>query len=77
MTDKPLPQIVAEWPRNNHELIRVTLTEYRSQPVIDIRVHYHRQSEGWLPGRQGITVGTRHLSRLVEALKGAKQKANK
>lgn len=73
-----LPLIIAQWPRNIRESLRVTLDEFRGRPIIDIRCWYWNEAGELKPGRSGITVSTRHLEQLaaaiVEAAKQAKER---
>ncbi len=69
------PIVVAEWPRNSREMVRVTLNEYRGHPTLDCRCWFSDEDGGFLPGRCGITLAIRHLPRLVQALREAEATA--
>jgi hypothetical protein len=60
--------ILAEWPRNSHEMIRVRLDEF----TIDLRV-WSRGCEGDLlkPTRAGLTLSVHHLPDLADAVNAA------
>lgn len=74
---RELPVIVAEWPRNKREVVRVTLDHYGGQPTLDCRCWYSDPESGFLPGRSGITLAIRHLPVLHEALGKAASEARR
>jgi len=76
MSDK-LPFVVAEWPRNKREIIRVTLDQFAGQPTLDCRCWYADSEGGLLPSRSGITPAARHLPLLAEALGNALSEARR
>lgn len=59
--------IIASWPKNARETLVVKLGEYGGRPICDVRTWY-RADDGLRPSRSGITLSTRHLSQLAEAL---------
>lgn len=67
--------IIASWPRNGRETIIVKLTEYQGRPICDIRTWYSVE-DGLRPGRSGITLSTKHLPQLAEALARASHLAS-
>lgn len=59
--------LIAEWEKNQRETLRVRLDEYQGRAIVDLRVWY--DDGGTLkPGRSGLTISTRHLPQLAEAL---------
>ena len=60
--------IIAEWPKNGRETLRVRLDCFKEQPVIDLRAWYEGSDGTLKPGRGGLTVGIRHLPALAEAI---------
>ena len=63
---------VAEWAKNERELVRVTLDEFNGRPIVDVRVWYRHAASGeQRPGRQGITMSARHLPALANAVNQA------
>ncbi len=60
--------IVAAWPKNSREEIRVRLDTYQGQPIICIRAWYPGKDGAMLPGKGGFTVATRHLPNLALAI---------
>jgi hypothetical protein len=66
-----IPLTIAEWPRNNRETIRVRLDTYNGRPVVDCRAWYHDAAGELRPGRSGLTLSARHLSKLSDALAAA------
>ena len=75
MTNKPkidLPVIIAEWPRNSRETMRVQISRYQDREIFELRAYY-TDAEGELkPTKSGITLSLKHLpnaaASLVEAL---------
>lgn len=60
--------IIAEWPKNGRETLRVRLDCFKEQPVIDLRSWYRGSDGTWKPGRGGLTVSTRHIPQLADAI---------
>lgn len=77
MRPSPLPLVIAEWPRNARDLIRVQLTEYQGTPVIDVRSWYRDGAGFPKPSKTGITLGVGNLPRLAEALSDALAEAER
>ncbi|KAF2990151.1 transcriptional coactivator p15/PC4 family protein [Methylocystis sp. MJC1] len=62
------PVVIAEWPRNARETLRVSLAEFKGAPTVDLRVWYDDGAGRMKPGRQGVTLSTKQLPRLAEAV---------
>jgi hypothetical protein len=65
------PITVAEWVRNNREVIRVRLDRYNERETVDVRTWWRDAHGDMKPGRAGITLAIRHLPCLVTALNDA------
>lgn len=77
MTDAPaLPIVVAEWPRNAREIVRVTLDTFKGSPTINVRVWYRTPTGELKPGNKGLTLGISHLPNLSKAFIAAERQAN-
>ncbi len=63
-----LPLIIAEWPRNTRETIRVTLDQYQGHSTVDIRSWYSDSGGTAKPSNKGLTLGVSHLERLSDSL---------
>src|SRR5260370_1236310 len=70
-----LPIIVAEWPRNSRELIRISLDHFNTCFTIDIRCWWRDPKGIFRPGRDGLTLAVEHLPKLVDVLKNALERA--
>lgn len=70
-----LPIIVAEWPRNSRELVRIALDRYNKCFTIDIRSWWRDPDGNWRPGRCGLTLAVKHLPALANGLVQALQRA--
>jgi hypothetical protein len=68
--------IVAEWPKNRRETLRVRLDSYQGQAVICARAWYAGSDGTLKAGRGGLTVSIRHLPALANALAKAVETAN-
>jgi hypothetical protein len=69
------PIIIAEWPRNGREMVRVSLDRFNNCNTIDIR-SWWRDSDGTLkPGRSGLTLAVTHLPALADGLVDALRRA--
>jgi hypothetical protein len=68
--------IIAEWPKNGRETMRVRIDSFKDQAVIDCRAWYPGNDGVLRPGRGGLTVGLRHLPALANALAKAVETAN-
>lgn len=66
--------IVAEFPRNDRETIRIALDEYRGLNTVDVRVWW-RDGNELKPGKSGITTSVKNLPALAAALTLALAKA--
>lgn len=62
------PFLVTEFARNDREIVRVTIDQYRGHDVVSIRNFYQASGGEWKPGRGGMTMAVRHLPALIKAL---------
>jgi hypothetical protein len=67
--------VIREWPKNVRETLRVALDEFHGKSTIDVRCWYWTEAGELRPGRQGLTVSTRHLPALARALTEAAKAA--
>jgi hypothetical protein len=63
--------IVAEWPKNSRELLRVRIDEFMGQPVICVRAWYPDSNGIMMPGKGGLTIGIKHLPALADSFNNA------
>jgi hypothetical protein len=63
-----LPIIIAAWPHNNHEIIRVTLDRFSNHFTIDVRRWWHDDGGILRPSRDGLTLSVKHLPALANGL---------
>ena len=66
-----LPVIIAEWQKNSRETLRVQISEYKGQQLIDCRSWYADTNGNLKAGRGGLTISVRHLPQLAKALSDA------
>lgn len=62
---------IAQWDKNDREVIRVALSEFRGKPTIEARVWYRDPAGELQPSRQGLTCNVRHLPSIARALSDA------
>jgi Transcriptional Coactivator p15 (PC4) len=67
------PIKIAEWRRNNHQTVRITLDRFNNRETIDIRTWWPDDLGNWRPGRGGLTLAVKHLPALVQGLADALQ----
>jgi hypothetical protein len=63
-----LPITIAEWPRNEREVLRVSLDRFNGRGMVDVRAWWHDDDGSWKPGRGGLTLPTKHLRMLADGL---------
>jgi hypothetical protein len=71
------PITVAEWQRNGRERIRICLEQYRGRNVVSLRTWYMNEEGKERPGRDGITLDVRHVSKLARGFERAERRAKK
>ena len=67
--------IIAEWMKNEREVVRVRLDVFKDRPIVDCREWYRASDGTFKPGRAGLTVSIRHLPSLANALAKAMETA--
>lgn len=66
MSELTLPLLIAEWPRNSRDVIRVRLNAFNGRTTIELREWYPSDG-GWNPGKAGITLSVAHVRTLADA----------
>jgi hypothetical protein len=69
------PIIIAEWPRSDGELVRVSPDRVKTCFTIDIRCWWRDTNGVFKRGRFGLTLPTAHLPKLFNGLRGALERA--
>jgi hypothetical protein len=69
------PVVIAEWPRNKREVVRVSLDEYQGRKIIDCRSWWYNDEDELKPGRSGLTLALKHLPNLAQGLADALARA--
>jgi hypothetical protein len=69
--------LIAAWAKNDREEIRVHLDRFKDRDIIDVRTWWRDRDDELKPGRSGITLATRHLPSLSNALAKALQEAER
>lgn len=61
--------LLAEIPKNQREVYRVTRRNYKGHELVDLRIWYRNANTGdLLPGNKGITIKLELLPELLEVL---------
>ena len=61
------PVIIAEWPRNERECVRVMLDSFQGSATVSLRTWFLAPDGKMRPGTQGLTLGIRHVRSLADA----------
>jgi hypothetical protein len=69
------PIVVAEWPRNNREIVRIALDRFNDCLTVDVRTWWKDADGIFKPGRSGLTLAVQHLPKLAEGLDKALRRA--
>jgi hypothetical protein len=69
------PLVIAEWPRNDRELVRISLGWFESSFTIDLRTWWRDSNGIFKPGRDGVTLAVKHLPKLAAGFDKALQRA--
>jgi len=63
-----LPITIAEWPRTDDEVVRLTLARYRGQDRLDLRIWRALANGDYQPTRRGVPIPLARLSKLRKSL---------
>ena len=67
----PNPELLATFPKNSIEQVRVCLTWYEGNILIDVRCYY-KDAEGYKPSKKGVAIRYSKLPALLQALEKAR-----
>jgi hypothetical protein len=67
--------VVAEWQRNEREVIRITLSKYDGQISIDVWVWFRVEGREFRPSRRGISMRLTEISDIRKGLRKAREMA--
>jgi hypothetical protein len=62
------PITILEWPRNEREVVRVSLETFNGRNMIDVRTWWPDSEGSWKPARGGLTLSIKHLRPLAHGL---------
>ena len=62
------PIIIASWPKNGRETLQVRLDSFKGQAIVDCRAWYAGADGTLKPGRNGLTIGVRHLAAFADGI---------
>jgi hypothetical protein len=68
-----LPIVVAEWQRNERELIRIMLSKFRDRISIDLRVWFRTERGEPRTSRRGISLRLTEISDIRAGLRKAEE----
>jgi hypothetical protein len=69
--EKSEPQLVASFPKNKREEVRVRLTEWEGKPYVDVRVFFATGEGDWVGTKKGIMMNANLLPELADAIEKA------
>lgn len=67
--------LVASWPKNAREHVRVSLGAFNGRRIVDIRAYFDGEDGRPHPTKKGIALDLRHLARLADAIVRARDEA--
>lgn len=67
------PILVAELPRNEREVLRIMVSEYRGRISIDVRLWFRTQGSGLRPSQRGVSLRLMEISDTREGLRKAEK----
>ena len=65
--------LIAEIPKNQKEVIRVGIEEFRGSRFIDCRVHFEGEDYEWRPTKKGIALNSECIGAVIKALQKAQK----
>ncbi len=63
-----MEKLVATFPKNSREQVRVILTEFHGREIINIRVFWSADKITWNPSPKGLAIGVEKIPILLAAL---------
>jgi Transcriptional Coactivator p15 (PC4) len=67
------PITVAEWPRNEREVLRILISNFRGRLSIDVRVWFRVAGGKLRPGRRGVSLRLTEISDIRDGLRKASE----
>lgn len=64
-----MSEVIASFPKNSFEEVRISLTEFKGKELIDLRVYYQPDGEEEMrPTKKGITISLEKFPELKKGL---------
>jgi hypothetical protein len=70
-----LPIVVAEWPRNGNEVLRLTLEHYRGRYRADLRIWFRADDGELRRTRRGVPIALEDVDSVMRGLRKAEETA--
>jgi Transcriptional Coactivator p15 (PC4) len=70
-TENIEPILIAEWPLERGEIVRVSIKKYNGTLLIDVRKFFEKGNGEFNPSSKGIALGIKNLNRLSAAMADA------
>jgi Transcriptional Coactivator p15 (PC4) len=67
------PILVAEWPRNEREVLRIMLSKFKGHISIDVRIWFRTERGEPRPSRRGVSLRLTEISDIRTGLCKAKE----
>ncbi|HEX7122104.1 MAG TPA: PC4/YdbC family ssDNA-binding protein [Gemmatimonadaceae bacterium] len=68
--------VVSEFPIDEGHVVRAFLHSYRGQPMLSLRKFYSGRDGALRPTRNGLTLGTRNLPQIEDAVRALRAAAD-
>ena len=65
--------LVAEWPRNEREMLRIMLSKYNGRISVDVRIWFCVEGGEFRPSRRGISLRLTEISDIRKGLRKARE----
>lgn len=75
MTAPTLPIVASKFPKNSREEVRVVLSDYHGNTIVNMRVWFQGDDGEMRPGKSGLAMAVKHLPALARALNETVERA--
>ncbi len=65
--------IIGEIERNETEVVRIGVEEYKGRKYVDIRTYFENDAGEWKPTKKGVTVAPEKMDEFMELVRKAKE----
>ncbi len=65
--------MIGEIERNETEVVRVGVEEYKGRKYVDIRIYFENDAGEWKPTKKGVTVSPEKMAEFIALINKAKE----